>query len=148
MCEDVDVLVSRGYSIAELLECFVAGWLHGEVDFAIVVVPVEVDLNVFCSCDVCRDILVAFESVDQVVRDMVGGVFDTRTVNNECELDVTCVVFPQTRNNVALSIPGCILALFHAVLSKTASLRKSVHVTNASNVYPSVKCGPSPNSKQ
>ena len=71
----------------------------------------------------------------------VGGVFVDKVVDNKCELDEMCVVFPQTGNNMALLIPGCIEAVFQEVVYKTASLRKAIHAMNALNVYPSIRCG-------
>ena len=75
-----------------------------------------------CSyCGVHGDIIVTFESVNQVVGITAGGLFDTKIVNNECELD-TCIVFQQTGNNLDLLIPSCIEVLFQEVVSKTVGL--------------------------
>ena len=71
----------------------------------------------------------------------MGGVFDTKIINNECELDGAMCPVSTNQNDVDLLIPGCIEALFQEVVSKTSSLRKAVHATNAPNVYPSIKCG-------
>lgn len=58
------VLADREYNIAEALECFVAEWVHGKVDSATIIVPVEIDLDIFHPCGVYRDMVVIFESVN------------------------------------------------------------------------------------
>lgn len=55
---DLTILVGRGYKVAKTFECFVVEWVQGYVDLAIVVVPVNVDFDIFCSFGVHRDIAV------------------------------------------------------------------------------------------
>lgn len=50
------------------------------MDFAIVVVPVKVDFDIFYCCGVYRHIIVVFETVNQVVGITAGGVFDTKVL--------------------------------------------------------------------
>ena len=40
---------------------------HGKVDFAFVVVPVEVDLDIFASSVIYGDVIMFFECVDEVI---------------------------------------------------------------------------------
>ena len=42
-------------------------WGHGKVDFAFVVVPVEVDLDIFAAGVINRDIIIFFQGVNEVV---------------------------------------------------------------------------------
>ena len=81
--------MGRGYNVAKAFECFVVEWVWGYVDLAIVVVSVNVDFDIFCSFGVHRDIAVVLESEHQVVGINVGGIFDTKIVDSESELDRT-----------------------------------------------------------
>lgn len=110
------------------------------MDFAIVVVLAKVDFDVFCSCGVHGDIIVAFESAE-LVGLAAGDVFDTNIINNKCELGETCVMFTQSGNNVALPIPGYIEVLFQEVVPYTAGLRQTINAMNSSYVYSSIMCG-------
>ncbi len=55
---------------------------HGKVNFAFVIVPVEVDLDIFVAGVINRDIIMFFEGVDEVVGIIVQGVHDTKIVDN------------------------------------------------------------------
>ncbi len=48
-------------------EGFVVKRGHGKVDFAFVVIPVEVDLDIFAACVINRDNIIFFEGVNEVV---------------------------------------------------------------------------------
>ena len=50
-----------------MFEGFVAKQGHEEVDFAFVVVLVEVDLDIFAAGVIDRDIIIFFEGVNEVV---------------------------------------------------------------------------------
>jgi hypothetical protein len=63
--------------------------------FAIVIVPIMVDFDIFFSCIIHRDIIVFFKGVNQVVCIIAGGVFDTKVVDNKCEIEGARVMFPQ-----------------------------------------------------
>ena len=61
------VLQYRWGGIFKTFEGFVAKQGHGKVDFAFVVVPVEVDLDIFAASVINRDIIIFFEGVNEVV---------------------------------------------------------------------------------
>ena len=67
---------------------------HGKVDFAFVVVPVEVDLDIFAASVIDRDIIIFFEGVDEVVGIVAQGILDHKIVTNQGELDGSSGVFP------------------------------------------------------
>ncbi len=52
--------------IFKMFEGFVAKRDHGKVDFAFVIVPVEVDLVIFAAGVIDRDIVLFFEGVNEV----------------------------------------------------------------------------------
>ena len=57
--------------IFKMFEGFVMKRGHGKVDFALVVVPVEVDLDIFEAGVIDRDIIIFFEGVNEVVSIVV-----------------------------------------------------------------------------
>ena len=73
--------------IVETFESFVAKRGHGEVDFAFVVVPIKVDLDIFVAGVIDRDIIMYFKGVNEVIGIVVQGVLDSKIIDNKCELD-------------------------------------------------------------
>ena len=69
-------------------------WGDGKVDFAFVVVPVEVDLDIFAAGVMNRDIIMFFEGVNEVVGIIAHGVLDPKIVDNQVELDWLSGVLP------------------------------------------------------
>ena len=61
------VLRYRRGGIFKTFEGFVVKRGHGKVDFAFVVIPVEVDLDIFAAGVIGRDIIMFFEGVNEVV---------------------------------------------------------------------------------
>ena len=82
------VLRYRWGGIFKLFEGFVVEWGHGKVDFAFVIVPVKIDLDIFVVSVIDRDIVMFFEDVDDMVGIIVRGVLDPKIVN-QSELDWT-----------------------------------------------------------
>ena len=80
--------------IFKTFEGFVAKRGHGKVDFVFVVVPEEVDLDIFAAGVIDRDIIMFFEGVDEVVGIVARGVLDPKIVDNQGELDWSSGVFP------------------------------------------------------
>ena len=80
--------------IVETFESFVAKRVHGEADFPFVVVPIEVDLDMFVAGVIDRDILMFFEGVNEVIGIIVRGVLDSKIVDNKHELDRSSGVLP------------------------------------------------------
>jgi hypothetical protein len=58
------VLVKRGGNDVKTFEGFFEEGVHEEMFFAIVIVPVKIDFDVFFSSAIHRDIIVAFESFE------------------------------------------------------------------------------------
>ena len=59
------VLRYRWSGIVKTFEGLVAKWGHGKVDFAFVIVPIDVDLDIFAGSVI--DIIVFFEGVNEVI---------------------------------------------------------------------------------
>ena len=87
--------------IVETFESFVVKRGHREVDFAFVIVPIEVDLDIFAASVINRDIIMFLEGVNEVIGIVVRDVLDTKIVDNKGELKRTCVMLPQTRQKPA-----------------------------------------------
>ena len=67
VCVDVDCPDRCGWhDVVNTLECIFAKKSHGKVDFAVVIVPVKDDFNVFFPCGVYGNIVVSFESDDEM----------------------------------------------------------------------------------
>ena len=83
----------RGGNV-EAFESSVMKQGHGEVDFAFVVVPIKVDLDIFAAGVIDRDVIMFFEGVNEVIGIVARGVLDSKIVNDKHELDRLSGVLP------------------------------------------------------
>ncbi len=88
------VLQYRWGGIFKMFEVFVTKRGHGKVDFAFVIVPVEVDFYIFAASVINRDIVIFIEGVDEVVGIVEQGVLDPKIVDNKREMDWSSGVLP------------------------------------------------------
>ena len=61
------VLLYGWGDIVKMFKGFFAKKGHGKVNFAIFVVPVKIDFDVFASCVINRDTVVFFECVNEMI---------------------------------------------------------------------------------
>lgn len=126
--------------VVEAFEGLFVEGSHGKMYLAIVIVPVKIGFILFFSSVVHKDIVVAFESVDEMVGIITRGVLDIKFVINESELGRTCVMFPKSRKDVALTVSSIIEALFEEAVSKAVCLGQAI-LTMVANIYPPIRSG-------
>ena len=80
--------------IVEMFESFVVKRGQREVNFAFVVVPIEVDRDIFTAGVINRDIVMFFEGVNEVIGIVARGVLDSKINDDKRELDRSSGVLP------------------------------------------------------
>ena len=81
------VLWASGDGMVESYQCLLEVFHHGEVDFLLVVVPVEVDAKVLLACTIMGDGVMMFEDSHEVLRMLFSHILDDEIVHAKCEAD-------------------------------------------------------------
>ena len=90
--------------MVESYQCLLDVFHHGEVDFLLVVVPVEVDAKVLLACTIMGDGVMMFEDSHEVLRMLFAHTFDAKIAHVKREADWACGVRPETGGKFALLI--------------------------------------------
>ncbi len=69
-----------------------------------VVVPVQCDPDVSCSCPIAGEFVMFLESVFKMLGVFLANVFHSKVVHDQCELYWPCVVFPKAGYQFALLV--------------------------------------------
>ena len=69
--------------------------IHGDLDIAFIVLPVEVHADVKFTFPVGGDFIMVFDGVDEVVGVVAGEVLDAEVVDAEGEGGFACLVSPE-----------------------------------------------------
>ena len=77
-----------------------------------VVVPVQCDPKVSCSCPIAGEFVMCFERVFEMLGVFLANLFHPKVINNQCELYRPCVMFPKARYQFALSVAMFVQTLF------------------------------------
>ena len=72
--------------------------------FAVFIVPIQGEADVFATSPIFGDLVRLFEYTDQMVDVFFPYIFDSEVVNSKCEGNVVGVMFPQTRDDLALCV--------------------------------------------
>ncbi len=74
------------------------------MDSALVVVPIQCYPNVLLACPITCKFVVFFECFLEMLCMFFADLFDTKIINNQCELYGSCVVLPKSRYQFALPV--------------------------------------------
>ncbi len=74
------------------------------MDMALVVVLIQCYPNIPFACPITCKFVVFFECVLEMLCMFFANVFDTKIVDNQCELYGSCVVLPKSRYQFALPV--------------------------------------------
>ena len=113
---------------------------HGEMDFALGVIPVERESEVTFAFPVFSDVVMLFNGVDEMIGVFFADVFHSEIVDNEGERDRSPIVRPQTRCVLALVVSLVVEALLEELLGKDAGLGQAIHSPFYGDVHESIGC--------
>ena len=88
------MLGAFGWRVAELVQLVGNIYWHDDVKVTFVVVPLEFDPAVQAAGPIGFDFVVGFESVDEMLRVLIAGVFDSEIIDDERENCWARFMFP------------------------------------------------------
>jgi hypothetical protein len=100
---------------------------HGQMDFALLIVPVKCEAQVTCALPVGVDFVVLLKDVQEMLHIVLVGVLHAKVINNEGEADWVPVVAPVSRCDLALAVACLVKAFGEEFLSNDAGLWETVH---------------------
>ena len=89
---------------------------HGEVDFAVFLVPVEIKSEVPTAVPIFGDLVVFLEHRHEMVGVLFANVFDAKIVNTEGETDGPSFVGTKTWSELALLVAVFVEAFLKKLL--------------------------------
>ena len=99
-----------------------------------VVVPVQCDPDVSCSCPIAGEFVMFLERVFEMLGVFLANVFHPKVVHNQCELYRPCVVLPKARYQFALSVAMFVQTFFEEFVGQQSCLWEAVHPLIGSDV--------------
>ena len=100
---------------------------HGQMDFALLVVPVECEAQVSHAFPVSVDFVVLLEDIHEMLSIVLAGVLHAKIINNKGEADWAPVVAPVSWCDLALAVTCLVKAFGEEFLSNDAGLWEAVH---------------------
>ncbi len=86
---------------------------------ALVVVPIQGYPDVSFACPIACKFVVFFECILELLCMFFADVFDTKIIDNQCELYGSCVVLPKSRYQFALLVSMLFEAFFESLLANS-----------------------------
>ena len=91
--------------VVKMLEGICNVGKHGEMDFAVVVVPFQIESKVSFFLPIAGDGIVLLEDFHAMVCMLLANIFHTKIFHTKGERYGTPIMFPKTRGEFALLIP-------------------------------------------
>jgi hypothetical protein len=113
--------------MAKLYDGIIEVAWHGQMDFALLVVPVGCEAQVTCAFPVGVDFVVLLEDVHERLHVVLLGVLHAKVINNKSEADWVPVMVPVSRCDLALAVACLVKAFGEEFLSNDAGLWETVH---------------------
>ena len=109
------------------MECFVDVTRHGKVDSTFDVVPVNCDAYVAGAGPMGCDFVVLLYRCKEMLWVLFAEIYDTKVINHKGELNGSPFVGPQSWDQLALTVPVDVEAVFEEFIGKETCLWKSIH---------------------
>ena len=86
------------------------------MDLAFLVVPVQSNTDVSAARPILLDVVVLFQDAHQMVDVSLSLVLHSKIVYHESELDRSCLMFPQARDQFALLVAVFVESLLEQLI--------------------------------
>ena len=113
--------------VVETGECVLNVVGHGDVDFPLLVVPIDGEANVPLSFPLVADGVFLLQGCHEVLGMFFADIFYTKIIHDEAETDGAPVMFPETRADSALPISFGIQSFCEEVLGYFSGEGEAVH---------------------
>ena len=113
--------------MAKLYEGILKVAWHGQMDFALLIVPVKCEAQVTCAFPVSVDFVVLLEDIHEMLNVVLVDVLHAKVTNSKGEADWAPVVAQVSRCDLALAAICLVKAFGEEFLRNDASLWEAVH---------------------
>ena len=111
---------------------------HGEVNAAVVIIPIKGESEVALAIPILCDLIMFFDAFYEVVSMLLTNILYSKIIQNERETDRPPFMCPQTGYNTAMMVAMGIEACFKECLGQDSTLRKPIHSALGGDINESI----------